>query len=260
MANRLTKEQYIHKASIIHNFKYDYCDIEYENGSSLLNLYCKIHNYYFATRADNHTHNKGGCPKCRYDKASASQIITTEEFINRSKEIYGNKFDYSICKYVTAKTKLKLRCIEHDYEFQQTPDKHYNGNGCIKCCNSGYRSALPGYIYVLGNEYITKIGITNRTPEIRLKEINKNKPGFELLYSQFYKDGAIPLAVETSLLWVLKRQYKNVVETFDGSTECFIDVDRDNLIYTAINSGKNLENTYGIRPDITNRNDSLTDS
>ena len=39
--------------------------------------------------------------------------LTTEQWINKAKEIHGDKYNYSITMYSTAKTKLKIICSEH---------------------------------------------------------------------------------------------------------------------------------------------------
>lgn len=58
--------------------------------------------------------------------------LTTEEFIARAKAVHGDKYDYSKVEYVSAKNKVLIICKEHG-EFQQTPQKHLAGQGCIKC-------------------------------------------------------------------------------------------------------------------------------
>ena len=63
------------------------------------------------------------------------KLKTNEEFINDCKLIYGDKYDYSLVKYVNNKTKIKIICSIHG-EFEQTPDKHLNSkSGCKKCMN-----------------------------------------------------------------------------------------------------------------------------
>lgn len=63
-----------------------------------------------------------------------SKKITTEEFILRAKLIHGNKFDYSKSVYTKRKEPVIIRCIEHDFEFKQTPNDHLDGcNGCRRC-------------------------------------------------------------------------------------------------------------------------------
>ena len=63
--------------------------------------------------------------------------LTTEEFISRSKEVHGDKYDYSKTVYVNQKTKVCIICPVHG-EFWQVPDDHMRGVGCRKC---GYVSA-----------------------------------------------------------------------------------------------------------------------
>ena len=59
--------------------------------------------------------------------------LTTEEFIQRAREVHGNKYDYSKSQYVNAKTKITIICPKHG-EFLQSADCHLNrGHGCPKC-------------------------------------------------------------------------------------------------------------------------------
>ena len=56
----------------------------------------------------------------------------TENFINKSKQVHGDKYDYSKVEYVNNSTKVCIICPEHG-EFWQTPNSHLSGNGCPKC-------------------------------------------------------------------------------------------------------------------------------
>jgi len=58
--------------------------------------------------------------------------VTTKEFIRRSREVHGDKYDYSKSIYKAAKSKLTIICPVHG-EFQQQPINHYIGNGCQEC-------------------------------------------------------------------------------------------------------------------------------
>lgn len=57
---------------------------------------------------------------------------TTEEFIKDARKVHGDKYDYSKVAYKNKRTKIIIVCPEHG-EFEQTPDSHLQGNGCIKC-------------------------------------------------------------------------------------------------------------------------------
>ncbi len=54
------------------------------------------------------------------------------EFINKSKEIHGDKYDYSEVKYINNLTEVKIICKSHG-PFTQLPKVHKRGNGCTKC-------------------------------------------------------------------------------------------------------------------------------
>ena len=59
--------------------------------------------------------------------------MENEVFIEKSKEIHGNKYDYSLVKYVNQKSKVKIICPEHGI-FEATPTNHiHSGTNCPKC-------------------------------------------------------------------------------------------------------------------------------
>jgi len=60
-----------------------------------------------------------------------SKKLTTEQFIEKARLKHGNKYDYSVAKYVNAKTKIKIICSIHGV-FEQTSSTHYK-SGCPKC-------------------------------------------------------------------------------------------------------------------------------
>jgi very-short-patch-repair endonuclease len=61
-----------------------------------------------------------------------SKKIGIEEFKRRSKDKWGDKFDYSLVEYKSQYEKVKIICPIHG-EFLQIPKSHMNGNGCSKC-------------------------------------------------------------------------------------------------------------------------------
>jgi hypothetical protein len=95
------------------------------------------------------------------------------KFLDKCKNVHGNKYDYSLVNYVNNKTKVVIICPTHG-EFEQTPDKHINSKqGCPKCSNT-YKLTKKDFIdrsnkihnntYVYSNvNYInanTKVNIT----------------------------------------------------------------------------------------------------
>lgn len=57
---------------------------------------------------------------------------TKEQFIEESKKLFGNYYDYSLVDYVNNNTKVKIICPVHDV-FEQIPRSHTSGRGCSKC-------------------------------------------------------------------------------------------------------------------------------
>jgi hypothetical protein len=123
---KLTTEQYIKKAKEVHGDKYDYSKVDYVNYRTKICIICPVHGEFYQ-RPDHHLKGKG-CLECINDK----QRYTTEQFIEKSKEVHGDKYDYSKVKYVNNKTKVCIICPEHG-EFYQQPDEHLIGSGCPEC-------------------------------------------------------------------------------------------------------------------------------
>lgn len=72
-----------------------------------------------------------------------SAINKTSFFINKAKEIHGNKYDYSKTIYQTAKKKIIIICKIHG-DFLQTPDEHLSGSSCQQC---GFISSSNKQLY-----------------------------------------------------------------------------------------------------------------
>jgi hypothetical protein len=58
--------------------------------------------------------------------------LTTNDFIQRSKKIHGNVYDYSKAVYTGRPKKLVLICKIHG-EFEQRAGHHLQGQGCREC-------------------------------------------------------------------------------------------------------------------------------
>lgn len=125
----LTNDNFIKISKEIHNNKYDYSMLDYKNIKSKVKIICKEHGI-FEQVAGTHIYNKSGCPRC------AGKIkLTTNEFLEKSKKVHGDKYDYHLVEYKNNYTKIKIICPEHGI-FEQTPNKHLNGCECQKCANN----------------------------------------------------------------------------------------------------------------------------
>jgi uncharacterized protein with PIN domain len=60
--------------------------------------------------------------------------LTPEEYLQKAKEIHGDKYDYSKTVYVSSREPIIVICPIHG-EFEQMPRLHLSGTGCPKCGN-----------------------------------------------------------------------------------------------------------------------------
>ena len=58
--------------------------------------------------------------------------MNTIEFIEKSKSVHGDRYDYSKVEYINANVKVCIICPKHG-EFWQFPYNHMRGHGCRKC-------------------------------------------------------------------------------------------------------------------------------
>lgn len=132
MRNKLTTEEFVHRAREVHGDKYDYSKVVYTNTTTKVCIICPIHGEFWQTPK---AHLRGqGCPKCGHDKLSQMFSLSQEEFISRARKVHGDKYDYSKVVYVNYSTKVCIICNESHKEFWQTPSNHLNGKGC-PCCS-----------------------------------------------------------------------------------------------------------------------------
>ncbi len=120
------QEDFIKKANLLHNNKYNYSKVYFTKMLDKVKIICPIHGEFEQT-ASNHL-NGQGCPYC------AGKNITTEDFIKKSIEKHGEKYDYSKTVYKNTRTLVTIICPLHG-EFQQRPSAHLQGQGCPICGN-----------------------------------------------------------------------------------------------------------------------------
>ena len=127
---RLTTELFVQKAKIVHGEKYDYSLVGYKNNHTKVKIICPEHGVFEQTPA-NHLYGYG-CMECGRDNTKKETSLDTKEFIKRSKEIHGEKYNYESVEYKNFRSKVKIVCPVHG-EFLQMAESHLVGKGCPKC-------------------------------------------------------------------------------------------------------------------------------
>lgn len=126
MPKKLTQEEFIRRAKEIHGDKYNYYNVNYKNTATKVEIYCNECGHFFYPTPNDFLRGHG-CPYC------AGKIKhDTKWFIEKARDVHGNKYDYSKTKYTTTHNKVCIICPEHG-EFWQVAKSHINGCGCRVC-------------------------------------------------------------------------------------------------------------------------------
>lgn len=128
---RKTTEQFINESKSIHDNKYDYSLVDYHNIDSKVDIICPVHGKFKQTPR---VHLRGGgCKHCRTDNNNKKiKQKHSKSFIEKSREVHRNFYDYSSVIYESAKKKVTIICPKHG-KFEQKPTHHMNGSGCPQC-------------------------------------------------------------------------------------------------------------------------------
>jgi len=131
MGRQLNTEEFIEKATDIHGTKYNYDSVDYKRWDIKIDIYCPIHNKIFKQTPNSHLGGQG-CPACGRISRVLSSVKDPQQFIEESKLIHDDKYDYRETEYIRSNRKVKIICLDHG-EFLQTPSCHLSGQGCPKC-------------------------------------------------------------------------------------------------------------------------------
>lgn len=124
----MKKEEFVERANIIHNGKFDYSLVEDTVSSEVkTKIICPKHGVFEQTP---HSHLRGkGCKQCYYE----SKRNTLEYFLKKAKKIHGDKYNYDKVEYINAVTPITITCPIHG-DFEITPTCHTDKKQGCKLC------------------------------------------------------------------------------------------------------------------------------
>ena len=133
--SKITTSDFIDGAQKVHGDRYDYSKVKYVNSTTPVTIICRKHGEFnqkptFHLRGSN-------CPKCR------GGITTNDEFIQKAKEIHGDRYDYSRTNFTKVTNPVTISCPLHGDFTQKQAIYHLQGNGCSKC---GKKSTTEEFI------------------------------------------------------------------------------------------------------------------
>lgn len=125
--------------------------------------------------------------------------LTQEEFILKCKENHGDRYDYSISKYVNIRQKVKIICLCHGI-FYQLPKAHYNGQGCPKCAGKATITKEDFLKLYSRDEYDYHIESDIVRSNDYIKVTNKENNLTYIQLSDHHRNGIKPTKIESSSL------------------------------------------------------------
>jgi len=230
---RLDTTEFLSRAKEIHGDKYDYSKTQYINKRDKITITCPLHGD-FTILPKNHWDGQG-CKECGYLNRD-NRRTEADKFIEKAKQVHGDKYDYSKTEYITARNKVTITCPLHG-DFDIKAGLHVNSKqGCREC---GYMfssfkknewiakaKGRQGVFYILkcynDSETFYKFGITSNSVKRRYSHKKQMPYNFEIIREVFSYD--------LSYIWDLEKRFKLFKKTkryiplinFNGSsTECF---------------------------------------
>lgn len=127
MSKKTTTEEFVAKAISLHGDKYDYSKVEYTTTRGKVCIVCPKHGEFWQSPE---IHLGGSiCPKCSND----NRKHTLDYYIELSKKMNGDKYDFSHAVYVDCRHEIEIHCKECGNVFYLTPSSLNRGHGCRMC-------------------------------------------------------------------------------------------------------------------------------
>lgn len=169
--NKYTTSLFIEKSKEIFGdlFEYSKTDLENRRDDGKVCLTCKVHGDFWIDPLK-HLNRKQGCPLCYAENRSCSNKYTTDTFIKKVKEIYGEStFDFSKTVFVSLYDEVTLICPIHG-EFKRLASSIlYENAGCPGCSSTSRKSKGEIYIEnflnsnnIMFNSFVKKDNIVGR--------------------------------------------------------------------------------------------------
>lgn len=134
---KITPEDFLLKIENI--FKGNFIVKEFNKNLAISNqkilMYCVLCKKS-RTHSWKHLVNGHGCWTCMRENLIAPQRMTEKEFIERSRQINGGKYNYDKVVNPTQKNSVCITCNIHGDFRQSVGDHLYNKSGCPKCKES----------------------------------------------------------------------------------------------------------------------------
>lgn len=156
-----------------------------------------------------------GCFKCSYKTRASTIPISNYEFDAKLKAL--NIAYVRVEPYIGTMHKILFSCNICSSTWKVMPNTILNGHGCPNCAISGYKRDQLGYLYFIQIDNFLKVGITNREPKHRYKELIKTSSVIEI--KVICGDGKSIYDLEQLVHKTFNHYNPKTLKS--GNTECF---------------------------------------
>lgn len=138
-----------------HGDKYDYSKVVFNKMHEKVCIICPKHGEFWQTPSKHLLGQE--CPICAMENRRTKKTLTTEEFIEKAKEVHNDEYEYDETIYNGTYEYVTIKCKKHG-NFRQRANDHLNGHGCPICGNnmSLAECEIRDYIKTLGFEVTEK--------------------------------------------------------------------------------------------------------
>jgi len=126
----LGTEEFIRRAKEVWGDRYTYEHSVYTTTKGKVTVTCRIHGDFPTTAYD--FLQGHGCPDCAKATYGDARRKDRDQFIEDSRKVHGDKYNYSKVVYVNNRTPVIIGCPVHG-DFKQSPHSHLAGEGCVLC-------------------------------------------------------------------------------------------------------------------------------
>lgn len=222
-----------------------------------IRYYCKACDAERIQKVNNILNNNG----CKYCSIQ-SRILSFDEFVVKSREIHGDKYDYidfGHNKY--GERNIHYWCRNCNAIKVQRISAHLIGKGCKRCAERGPTLAhikYPMYLYLIklqiANAYdeivdcAYKIGCTKNGVKVRFRNCIPKNVTYTTLYEVIFDPGKVAFSIEQDVITkFFKHTYTGRITLPSGNNELFeAEVGEDILQYikelAATRTVKDLDN------------------
>lgn len=138
---------------------------EYINNKTKIKVKCKKCQYEWNVIPHDLIHGHG-CPKCANKENGIQKTKTNEEFV---KELSVKNPDVEpLEKYISAHTKIRVKCLRCNYIWSATPNKLLRDRGCPKCAGT-MKKTHEEFVEALEKRFPQKFDVLDKYVNNRTK-------------------------------------------------------------------------------------------